>query len=111
MEIKYFLVTLNTSPFARENEQQIGCYINNNLATKVWHFLREVNDNKNIEIKINEYVGKYVIFDDGSIRLLSGGTILHDKLDRKEYLRLINIEVPRTDIESMRNYELKVRNK
>lgn len=97
MDINYFCVTLNTAPFSSDTEYEIGNYINKELAMKVWYFLYEINDNKNIEIKIKEYVSRFVICNAG-IRLKDTPkgriTMICDKLDRKEYLRLINIKIP-----------------
>ncbi len=100
MDLKYFNVTVNTAPFSSDSEREVGNYINKDLATKVWHFLYQVNDNKNIEIRIREYVDKCVVCNSG-IRLedTPNGriTMINDKLDRKEYLRLINIDIPKND--------------
>ncbi len=100
MDINYFCVTINTAPFSSDTERTIGNYINKDLALKVWHFLYQVNDDKNIEIKIKEYVAQFVICNAG-IRLKDTPkgciTMICDKLDRKEYLRLINIEIPQND--------------
>jgi len=68
---------------------------------KVWHFLHDVNDNKNINIEIKEYVDECIICN-ACIRLknIPNGciTMICDKLDRKEYLRLININIIENDI-------------
>lgn len=101
MDIRYYRVTVNAAPFESNTEYEIGCYINNELAKKVWDFLYQVNDNKNIEIKIRQYVGKCDISNTiiSLINIPKGfSTIIHDKLDRKEYLRLININIPENNL-------------
>lgn len=108
IEIKYVLVTLNTVPFATESKREVGYYLNKHLAQKVWRFLHDVSDNKNMEIIFEEYVDKCIYSNDGSIRLQHNNKVICDKLDRKEYLRLINIEI-KTDIESMKDYQLKIK--
>lgn len=90
-----------------DGEREVGCYTTKDLAMKVWHFLNEISDNKNLEIRIKPYTDKCYLFDDKSIRLRSNGSIIHDKLDRAEYLRLINFDIPQTDMESMRLYRMK----
>ena|SRR5436190_19656523 len=101
MDITYFNVTVNTASFSSDTEYEIGNYVNKDLAMKVWHFLSQVNDNKNIEIKIKEYMSQCIICNAG-IRLKDTPkgriTMITEKLDRKEYLRLINIDIPINDI-------------
>lgn len=95
MDIKYYFVTV-TTPFSSGKEYEVGCYINNDIAIKVWHFLQQVNDYKNIEIKIKEYAGQCIVCDAGiRLRDTPNGriTMINHKLDRKEYLRLINIPI------------------
>jgi hypothetical protein len=97
MNITYFCVTVNTPPFSSDTEHEIGNYINKDLAMKVWYFLNQVNDYKNMEIKIKEYIGQCIICNAG-IRLKDTPkgriTMITEKLDKKEYLRLINIDIP-----------------
>jgi len=54
-----------------------------------------------MEIKIKEYMSQCIICN-ADIRLKDTPkeriTIISEKLDRKEYLRLINIEIPINDI-------------
>jgi hypothetical protein len=81
------------APFEYDSEKIIGYYKSKQLASKVWHFLNQVNDFPNVEIKIHEYSGEYTRAENGEIRLQRGGAIIIDKLDKKEYLRLINIDM------------------
>lgn len=111
METDYVLVTLSTTPFTSEMEKVVGCYKNKELARKVFNFLHENSENKNLEIKFRDYRDKCHIFDDGSIRLQSNGSVIHNKLDRKEYLRLVNFDIPQTDMESYKLYQMKINNK
>ena len=102
MNITYFNITVNTAPFSSDTEYEIGNYINKEIAMEVWHFLHKVNDNKNIEIRIKEYIGECIVCKAG-IRLKTTPkgciTMIYEKLDRKEYLRLINIDIPINDVE------------
>jgi hypothetical protein len=100
MDITYFCVTVNTPPFSSDTEYEIGNYINEDIAKKVWSFLYQVNDYKNMEIKIKKYLSQCIICNAG-IRLKDTPkgciTMICEKLNRKEYLRLINIDIPKND--------------
>lgn len=96
--MNYYCVTLNTFD-GTVKEREIGCYINKDIARKVWDFMHEIN-NGNFEIKIKEYKDECVRCDAGlRLKNIYNGRIVMicEKLDRKEYVRLINIEIP-TDV-------------
>jgi uncharacterized protein YwlG (UPF0340 family) len=87
MNTEYYCVTVNGAPFSSDTEYEAGNYSNIDLAIKIWRFLLEINDDKNIEIKIK----KCIVCNKDII-------MIQEKLDRKEYLRLINIDIPINDI-------------
>jgi hypothetical protein len=90
----FYCVTIVTSPFTHDNIQVIGCYTTNALALKVVSFIREIITNNNVDIKITQYQAE-TIYCDAGIRLkdTSKGciTMIYDKVDRKEYIRLLKI--------------------
>lgn len=93
----YYRVYGKTTPFTTEMEQTVGCYTNKQTAEKVANLIREINMNElpaGIDVYCDLYKGNverisegYCIKDQhtGCIRLIL------EKLDRKEYQRLVNL--------------------
>ena len=90
----FYCVTITRSPFTRDNIQQVGCYTTNQLALKVVNFIRDIISDNNVDIKITEYQDE-ILYCEGGIRLKAapngGITMIYDKIDRKEYVKLLDI--------------------